>query len=288
MRVLTLPRAPVDWKSYISNSIFLAFSDSLEKAPLEFYLHKKDASIWEELQWDLETGRSAALPRDMIYGFCLFPCPPAIEDGSKAQETYERMLRAMHKSSTVPALKDIPRLKRKDFLTDGMVVILVRLPRPIGGRIVIPATRRREILRLEAEVEMGNVSARKTLAELREKTEQEVHPTEAQLYQTLSGVLVQAVPPYITCSRCGMRGHHSMSTHEDVVEARPNGFLTEWPVWMNILPMPQEQFNLPETQQGGFVVEVRRTTARVPLRLARQMRLHGHKIEGEIHASGVH
>lgn len=300
-RTFTCPRDLLSIKNSTiecKHKLFYAYSDLNEQYALEWRMleHGSLCDSWEELQYDLETGRGACTyPRDMLYGFAYLDQTPFFKDG-KVVEAMQRM--TSHKfgqAMLIPPLQSLRKLKRGDFLKDGMWIILVRCPRPIGSRAPMPMSRRKDILKLQMELDMhpSNVRAQQALQDLRTRAESEIHPTEAQLYQTKAGCLVQAVMPNIVCARCGAKGHHLAHTHDDVtmqsVSYSQTSSVQTFPAWMNVLPMPTEQLqNVPVVEEGkGFELHVRQTSAQIPLRLARRLKLQGAAVMGDVYATGV-
>jgi hypothetical protein len=57
---------------------------------------------------------------------------------------------------------------------------------------------------------------------------------------------------------------------------------------MNVKPMPDEVLELPKTEESkGFEVQIRQVKTHVPLRLARQLKLRGVEVQGEVVKCGV-
>jgi hypothetical protein len=171
-----------------------------------------------------------------------------------------------------------------------MWILLVRTPRPYGSRNVIPMMRRADIHKLQVELSGNpdNEYASSKLKYLQDKARHDLHPTDAQLFLTVSGALLQGVSPRIVCTRCQARGHHMGHTHDEVMNPPNPSMSCVWPEWMRILPLPAEVLQLPTTEvTRGFEVEIRQVKAHVPLRLARQLKLQGMKVEGDVAKCGV-
>jgi hypothetical protein len=57
---------------------------------------------------------------------------------------------------------------------------------------------------------------------------------------------------------------------------------------MNVKSLPDEVLDLPTTDASkGFEVEIRQVKTHIPLRLARQMKLRGVEVQGDIVKCGV-
>lgn len=275
------------------NTVFVAWSDMFERFPVKFVPVKLQdhARLWCDFQFDRESCNGDCVPRDMIFGFLALPFSPRWSKQGQAEDAFKRFTEKQWTTPMqLPSLTEMPRLKAQTFLTDGMWIVLVRHPRPLGSRNVVPFNRRKDVLQLRVAEANGSQTAGAKMFEIKRKIETDApHPTEAQLFVTRSKVLVQGVSPNIVCARCGSQGHHMAHIHDEVLEpANPNVHV-EFPKWMNVQPLPVELLNVPTTDDDkGFKLEMRNTSAQVPLRLARQMKLRGMFLEGiEVDKCGV-
>jgi hypothetical protein len=251
---------------------------------------------WEELQYDRETNFGKSYPHDMLYGWVVFPFSPVVKRGASTKNTFEQFSKIHLKSTELPALSALKRLKGKDSLQPGMWILIVRMPRPFAAKITVPFSRRKENTKKFATETDLDYAAR--ISDLKRKADTELHPTEDQLYITRNKTLLQGVTKNIVCTKCGAKGHHHEKTHDDVyctpVEVESNSFMTisytpEFPEWMNVVPYPMEEIVLTKMldEDKGFTLNIRETSTKVPLRLARKLLLDGLEVKGEIHASGV-
>ena len=297
MRTLQLPRVVEECPTTSDmpkNTIFVAYSDMYGKFPVTFQPVKleDDQRSWPVFQYDRESCRGTCNPRDMIFGFQLISYMPHWKTKGGAQPAYERMTARSWNTEgmSIPPLDTIARLKASSWLQDGMFILLVRMPRPFGSRNVIPMIRRMDIKTLQFELSHNpdNEYASNKLKYLHDKARYDLHPTDAQLFVTTSGTLLQGVSQKIVCTRCQARGHHMSHTHDEVVSSENPAMTSSWPAWMNVHEMPAEVIALPSTETTrGFEVEIRHVKTHVPLRLARQLKLQGIKVEGDVAKCGV-
>jgi hypothetical protein len=262
------------------------------------------------MRHDKETNFGKAPPRDMLYAFVLLPWSPAFRVGSDLQKHFLHLWKSKYPAlePCVPPLKSLKQLQGSDMLINGMWIIIVRMPRPVHGRIHIPLSMRKEWGKFKDETDT-EWQVRRT--ELKRKAETEVHPTESQLYLTLNQTLIQEVGKHIVCSKCGAKGHHHEKSHDDVY-AEPaeqqehlHSHLDAWeiwrtahlrvsctpsfPEWMNVKPYPKESIVLTKllSEDKGLTLQIRQAETKIPLRLARKLMMDGLTIEGEVYASGV-
>lgn len=293
-RAFQLPQSitsATNFEDVTKNRIWIAYSDSGEKHPLTFepcVLHE-DNRVWCDFQFDIETNKGSAAPRDMIFGFVLLDGTPRWKE--QPQTAFKRMLQIKYGCEGVPALQAMKRLTKQTYLSDGLWLVFVRWPRPVGAKWSIPYNRRRDVLRLRIDSEIYNKpAASQALEEIKRKIDSEPpHPTEAQMYFTAGGCVVSGVGPHIVCTTCGAVGHHMAHTHEWVYDA-PNKHMSSCaPHWMNVLPLPKETLQVPKLadESKGFELRVRQTSAHVPLRLARAMKLRGLHVEGDVYMTGA-
>jgi hypothetical protein len=282
MRTFNVPTILLNQvKTDVTNKVFIAWSDIYELRPLNFELLEVDPQFrnWSQIQYNLETCRGAAVPRDMIYGFHFVDCPRWSK--KNATEAFQRITKG------VPCVKDLKKLNETSYLGDGIFIILIRMPRPVGSRNVVPFDFRKDVVQLRADFEVSKDDAIRIQLQTLESKMNDVHPTNAQLYLTKNKSLIQQVQPHISCTVCGALGHHMAHTHKDVVSEDTNEHLiVEYPEWMNVKPLPQEVLNIP-TQEGGVEVKIRQITTTVPLRLARAMKLRGANVIGEVNKCGL-
>ena len=278
-------------KTNVQNSVFFAWSDLNGYGPLKFerYEVNEEYRNWSQIQYNLETSRGSAIPRDMIFGFQVIEfCPRWTKRDARAG--FERMTKKLFgEPMMIPPLDKLKRLDDSTFLSDGMFVILVRTPRPIGCRNIVPFDFRKDVLQLRADYETTkNEDLRTMIRALLVKSKNDVHPTNAQLFITKNKALVQQVAPHISCTVCGAIGHHMAHTHKDIVSQDSNSqIIVEYPEWMNVKPMPEETLLLPSQEEGGVEVQIRQVTTSVPLRLARAIKLRGGNVIGEVGKWGV-
>ena len=297
MRPLILPRSVQECESTSDmpkSTIFVAYSDMHSKHAVTFHAIKleDDQRSWPVFQYDKESCNGTCTPRDMIFGFQVISYMPHWKTKGGAQSAFERLTaRAWNgPAMMIPPLDKLDRLKASSYLQDGMWIMLVRTPRPYGSRNVVPLIRRVDIRKLQIELSTNpdNEYASTKLKFLQDKARHDTHPTEAQLFLTTSGSLLQGVSPKIVCTRCQARGHHMGHTHDEVMAPANPNMSCAWPAWMRVAPLPAEVLQLPTTEvTKGFEVEIRQVKAHVPLRLARQLKLQGMKVEGDVAKCGV-
>lgn len=278
-------------KTNVTNCVFLAWSDLNGLCPLHFERYEVNEVYrnWSQVQYNLETSRGSAMPRDMIFGFQVIEFCPRWTRGD-ARAGFERMTRKLFgEPFMIPALEKLKRLDDSTFLSDGMFIILVRCPRPIGCRNIVPFDFRKDVLQMRADYETTkNEDLLTMIKALLLKSKNDVHPTNAQLFLTKNKALVQQVASHISCTVCGAVGHHMAHTHKDIVSADLNeNVIVEYPDWMNVKPMPDEVLSIPSQEEGGVEVQIRQVTTSVPLRLARAIKLRGGNVIGEVNKCGV-
>jgi len=275
-------------------TVFVAYSDMHGRFPVSFKATPidDDQRNWPVFQYDRESSHGSASPRDMIFGFVVIKYFPHWKEVGGAQAAFARLTAHNWKTAMqIPPLEDLERLRSTSFLQDGQFILLVRTPRAYGSRNIVPMVRRGDIQGLHAQLAVNPddpfLNARMKM--LTEKARNEApHPTEAQLYQTRSGALVQAVSSRIVCTKCMAKGHHMAHTHDEVLGPAVPNITTSWPTWMNVKPMPDEVLELPKTEEDrGFEVQIRQVKTHVPLRLARQLKLRGVEVQGEVVKCGV-
>lgn len=309
-------------EQFFKDKVMIAYSDASEKCPLVWEaLSTKGYSRWEELRHDKETNFGKSPPRDMLYAFVLLPWSPAFRLGSDLQKHFQHLWKSKHPTlpdPIVPPLKHLKPLLGCEMLTNGMWIILVRMPRPAHGKIHIPLSMRKEYtIKFKDETE-SDWQVRRT--DLKRKAEAESHPTESQLYLTQNQTLIQEVGKHIVCSKCGAKGHHHEKSHDDVYSEgsrEVQDFLSEtpsdsdlsrewqiwkhqrafihvscapcYPDWMNVKPYPKETIVLTKLldEDKGLTLQIRQAETKIPLRLARKLMMDGLVIEGEVYASGV-
>ena len=268
------------------DQVYIGWSNS-SYTRIDWTTRKFLYETWGELQWDIETCGGKAPARDMVYGFLLLPCSPKFSKESK-EDAFARFCKAQWKGSQMPALETLKQLKKADILQSECWIVLIRIPRPVGSKHAIPFSRRNDVIRLQTEYEEGNETAAVELAAIKAKCLLESHPTEMPLYSTVNGVLVQGVHANHFCTSCGAKGHHSAASHDSIRDPLYTSVQTHWPSWMNVGPVPQEVLAVPTTHDDkGFELHIRDTSAKIPLRLARAMKLHGTKIDGDVYMCGV-
>ena len=326
--------SPVSCRQFFKDKFMIAYSDCKERFELEWeIISSKGYNRWEELRHDKETNFGKSLAYDMLYAFTLLPWSPEFTEGSNVsrhflhlwKKQYPEYIRA--KIPCIPPLSHLKRLQGNDILTNGMWIILVRMPRPNHGKPHIPLSLRKDLKKYPTETE-SEWTLRKN--ELKRKAESEVHPSESQLYITLNGTLIQEVPKNIVCAKCGAKGHHHEKSHDDVYSSellqydeehawqfflshinetesfdsnlwnkfRSGGSQTRikkieivrtFPEWMNVLPFPKETLALTklQTEEKGLTLQIRQAETKIPLRLARKLMMDGLQIVGDVYASGV-
>jgi len=279
-------------KTNVQNCIFIAWSDLNGFNPLVFekYDVNEEFRSWPQIQYNLETSCGSAVPRDMIYGFQVIEfCPRWTKKGDSLL-IFQRMTKKLYgEEMMVPPIEKLKKLTESTYLTDGMFIILVRTPRPIGCRNVVPFDFRKDVTQLRNEYEdTKNENLRTMIRALQTKSANDVHPTNAQLFMTKNKSLVQEVASHISCISCGAVGHHMAHTHKDVVSKDDNeNLIVTYPIWMNVKPMPEEKLSIPIMNDGGVEVQIRQVTTSVPLRLARAMKLRGANVLGDVNKCGI-
>lgn len=296
-RLFNLPKCVIDAKSneevVQEGTIFIGYSDSHGKYPLTFEKIQitSDQRYWCDFQFDRETENGINVPRDMIFGFLALPMCPFWKSKEEVTNRFQLYTsKQWGEAMTLPPLDKIPRLKSNSYIQNGSWIILVRLPRPVGSRNVIPYNRRKDVTRLRIQSEIyKQESANEKLLEIRQKMASDApHPTEAQLYLTKSKQLVQAVSSHIVCSKCGSRGHHMAHIHDEIYEEGNECLFVNYPSWLNVKPIPQEKLDIVTADEDkGHTIEIRNVQAKIPLRLARTYKLKGMFIEGNIEKCGV-
>lgn len=285
---------------FFKDKFMLAYSDSREKCAVEWEVCSSKGMIrWEELRHEKETNGNKSYAHDMYYAFQFLPWSPVINQGSDSLKHFLNLWNKQFPSfptPLIPPLKDLKRLQGKDALTNGMWIILVRVPRPSHSKPHIPLSFRKDYAKYQDESE-EDWQARK--ADIKRRAENEVHPTEAQLYITSNFTLLQEVGKHIVCSKCGSKGHHHEKSHNDVYAhcLEEEDFNSEqnitcfpdFPSWMNVLPFPKETIVLTKLleENKGLTLQIRETETKIPLRLARKLLMDGLHIEGEVYASGI-
>lgn len=243
---------------------------------------------WEEYQYDRETNRGASHPHDMLYGFVVLSTFPMIKEGGSTLKGYDALCKVQLPDRTIPDLSVLKRIKGRDTLVNGMWILIVRMPRPSSARITVPFSRRRDAAQFPKESNEDYLQRR---SELKRRAEADIHPTEDQLYYSKNFTLLQGVNKTIVCTKCGSRGHHHEKTHDDVyIQLTPlDSISVQFPQWMNVVPYPPEDITLTRMlkEETGFTLNIRETTTKVPLRLARKLLLDGLDVKGEISAVGV-
>lgn len=296
-RLVNLPKCILEANSneevIKDGTVFIAYSDSQGKYPLHFekIQLKSDQRYWCDFQFDRETDYGNVPPRDMIFGFVALSMCPFWKSKETVQQRFDLYTsKQWGEAMILPPLEKLTRLKANTYIQDGSWIILVRFPRPIGSRNVIPYNRRKDVLKLRVQAEIyKQESANEKLHEIRQKILHDApHPTEAQLYKTKSKALIQGVSPHIVCTRCGAKGHHMAHIHDEVYEDENDSLVVNYPDWMNVKPMPQEVLDIVTTEETkGFTIEIRNVQAQIPLRLARTLKLKGVQIDGNIEKCGV-
>jgi len=219
-KALGFSLAPVSCKNFFQEKFMLAYSDCKESFELEWeIISSKGYTRWEELRHDKETNFGKSLPYDMLYAFTLLPWTPEFKEGSTVSKHFLHFWKKQYpnqlydKIPLIPPLSNLKKLQGSDVLTNGMWIILVRMPRPSHGKQHIPMSLRKDLRKYTTETD-AEWTLRKN--DLKRKYESEVHPTEGQLFITLNGTLIQEVAKNIVCSKCGAKGHHHEKSHDDV------------------------------------------------------------------------
>ena len=297
MRALHLPPCVIeanDLKSLIKKSFFVARSDLQGRIELQWELREKkfEEDTWCDFQYDLESG-GGGNPRDMFYGFVALPFCPNVGNES-IEAAFERLCIKTHKGLGIPPLHALKKLKWGDALDEGSWIIIVKCPRPIGSRYIVPFNRRKDVFNLIIEYEIHHKeSAIHELNEIRTCIKNEIHPTDAKLVVLPNGSLMQSVPSTLHCFQCGAVGHHSAQTHDEVMaKPIPKDYKVQvqnfFPTWMNVLPIDKEVLKVPVVEQDkGFEVTIRQSKTQIPLRLARAMKLTGTRVDGEVYMTGI-
>ena len=82
-------------------------------------------------------------------------------------------------------------------------------------------------------------------------------------------------------------------THDEAFLPYNENIHVSWPSWMNVRPLPDIVQQMPEwvvpakEDSKGFRLEYKETSVHVPLRLARQLKLRGMNVAGEVSKCGV-
>ena len=296
-RDFVLPRvveAAASLNDLPKNTVFVAISDMHGRFPLTFMPTPiaEDQRSWPVFQYDRESCGGTVTPRDMLFGFQVLKFLPHWKTAGGAAAAFARITTLNWGTAMkMPPLDRLERLHASSWIPDSSFIVLVRTPRPVGSRNIVPMSRRTDVQALTLQLALNSEDpvANARLRSINEKARTEVpHPTEAQLFLTRSGALVQGVTPRIVCTKCMARGHHMAHTHEEVVAPANPNVVSNWPSWMNIKPLPAEVLELPKTDDSkGFEVQIRQVTAHVPLRLARQMKLQGVDVQGDVVKCGV-
>jgi hypothetical protein len=314
--------AKISSKDFFSDSLMIAESDSSETQALKWEKQStKGYYKWEDWRYDRETFGGRAPAHDMFYAFVFLPWSPVLSVGAPVEKNFNYLWSRTFKSTAnphVPTLSSLKQLKGSDVLTNGMWLILVRMPRPQHGKPHIPLSQRKDYKKFSSETE-EEWQLRK--ADIKKKSEIDVHPTEGQLYLTANNTLLQEVGKHIVCSKCGAKGHHHEKSHDDVyspadqspweqfIETCPNStnLHEEWakwqksaniisithsptyPQWMNIKEYPKEMIVLTKLleEDKGLTLHIRQAETKIPLRLARKLLMDGMDIQGDVYASGV-
>lgn len=291
-----------DSRKTIRAKAFVAWAGSQWKypAPLDFIAYDLEGAdlagtsmwvshtYWEDLRWDLETSKGSSAPRDMIVGFQYLSSTPYFKE--KGQEAIDRLANVEWKGN--PDLLTLKQLKARDTVREGMWIVCVRLPRAVGARHIVPFNRRKDVLGSLMEMVHGGdreKNATDKLAEIKTQIEKEEHPLDGPLRKLPDGTLICKVAAHITCSTCGATGHHMTHTHDDMTMQTQEGvkLYTQDIPWLVVKDLEAEVLPLPNVIQGGFDVEIRKVTAKIPLRLARAMKLKMEDVKGHVHACGV-
>ena len=290
---------------WCKDKVLFAWSNSAGTTPLHWQVLKRRdlQDTWAEIQNDFESSHGSAAPRDCVFGFELLAQVPLWPKGRRV-EGIQKKLELQYGTATCPPLASIRKLERKDLCANAPLIILVRLPRPVGAKNVVPFGRRKDVEKIRAEKQDGSSDA--FLSQLFAKTLLEQHPCDAQAWHiTNHGTVLCPPNKSYVCSRCGAQGHHYSSAHDDVqmhyTESLPSSkvwFECMIPSWQPVEPLPREDLRLAEVLQTmdveeeeegkrGFQVQVRNTSAQVPLRLARHLKLRGATVVGQVPVCGV-
>jgi hypothetical protein len=286
-------RAEQSSADFFQDKFMLGLSDDRELCPVEWeVVSSKGMMRWEELRHEKETNGGKSLAHDMYYAFQLLPWSPAIKQGGDTLKYFMHLWNKVYPDvlPCIPDLHTLKRIKGKDALTNGMWLILVRVPRPCHGKPHIPLCLRKDFKQFPDESSEDWLTRK---AELKRREDSEHHPAEAQLYLTQNMTLIQEVGKHIVCAKCGAKGHHHEKSHDDVyspaLEPSPITCFRVYPQWMNVLPYPQESIVLTKLleEEKGLTLQIRETETKIPLRLARKLLMDGLIIEGAVYASGV-
>lgn len=243
---------------------------------------------WEDLRWDYETAEGESSPYDMLFAFQVLSATPMFRKGGLAR-AMERIIDYEWKEGK--SLQHFKRLKGSDAIVQGSWILIVGLQWPWGGRNTIPFNRRRDVLRYQVDVELAGskaLRASERLGEIRKSLLFDVHPADCELRTLPNGWLFSKQKPTVACGKCGARGHHTTQSHEHVYEDACREYTHHTPPWLSAPPLEDEVLVVPIVEDGkGFELLLRNVTARVPLRMARAMKLAGMDIEGDVHACGV-
>lgn len=284
------PIASQGTESYFKDTIMVGSSNCAQTNEVYWELECISKITWEEWQYDHETNKGKAHPVDMLYGFIFLSMSPIVKKGASTEKAFENMCNLKHHMQGIPPLNSLTRLVGKDPLVSGMWILIIRRPRPVGAKITVPFSRRRDIAMFPKESKEEYAARRE---EMKKKCANEIHPTEDQLYYSRNKVLLQGVNPGVICTKCGAKGHHHEKTHDDVyappLEHEDIFYNPKFPDWMNVEPYPDEEIQLTKLLKKdlGFTLSIRETTTKIPLRLARKLLLDGLEVEGEVHASGI-
>lgn len=239
---------------------------------------------WEDIRWDRETAGGASQPRDMLFGFQLLSQTPMFRKGGLTA-SLERL--AQRELTSFGALK---RLKGPDAVNQGMWIAVVRVPRASGARNPMPYNRRKDVLNLQVDIELGERSekAMERLGAIRKTIEGDIHPADSELRTLPNGTLFAKPLKFVTCSKCGAQGHHTAISHDDVYAPTEECYTHEPIAWLQAPALEEERLALPTTKEGkGVEYSLRNVTTHIPLRTARALKLMGMDIEGDIPACGV-
>lgn len=285
------PEATKATDKFFKGKIVIGHSNCKEDNSIDWEVTSlSPGTHWEEYQYDRETNRGSSHPHDMLYGFVVLSTFPMVREGSSTAKGYDALCKVQLPDKVIPDLGELKRIKARDTLVNGMWILIVRMPRPANARITVPFSRRKDAAQFPKESNDDYLQRR---TELKRRAELDLHPTEDQLYLAKNYTLLQGVNKTVVCTKCGSRGHHHEKTHDDVYSQAPqfdNMFAcTIFPPWMNIQPYPAEDITLTRMlkEETGFTLNIRETTTKVPLRLARKLLLDGLDVKGEICATGV-
>jgi len=280
----------------IQQSFIYAWTDSNSKCALEWNIAKKDSDDkWPDIQYDFETGNGAAAPRDVIFGFEFLPSTPCFPK-NRRKEGIEFMSKKLYNESMVPPLESLRKLTRKDYCMNCPWILLCRFPRPRAARHVIPMNRRPDVDKLKAAIytNTDNGKGDELILQIKAKYDLELHPTESEPWH-ITNQQTLLCPPNSTfvCQRCCAVGHHYTLVHDEVMEHYSSSvnkvIKTDIPAWLGVIPLPVESLQYAQIDDDtlGFELKVRNTTANVPLRLARHLKLKGANIQGSVPVCGV-